>query len=143
MTRPNFNIVDIVDGGSAEKGQEVFFALKLHDGQEINLFWPYEKFTALIAALMTFAGMTKRERRKLNPSEDRVGNVQGTYAMPVSKITTGTSSDQTTTIVQFHGPQGLSLDVALDPKMLNIAATLLRSLAEESKKGSSRGPKAH
>ena len=114
---PGFNLLDIVDGGAAEKATEIFFTLKLDGGtgiQEINVFWPYEKFGALVAALSEFAAITTAERKKLYPDEDSIDSLNVTYSNDVESSSLGPTTDGKRTILRLNLKNRTRFEVAFD-----------------------------
>ena len=121
MSLPNFNLVDIVDGGAAEEGKETFFTLRLDGGdghQDINVFLPYEKYGAMMALLSKFFAITTDTRKKINPTENTHGAMDVAFAPPVSGFSLGPSSDGESHILRANLANNTHYDMALDRKGL-------------------------
>tara|TARA_Y100001960_G_C14645933_1_gene813357 strand:+ start:528 stop:956 length:429 start_codon:yes stop_codon:yes gene_type:complete len=118
-------VKDVVEGGSASQGEQVFFTLRLDNGEsERNLMFicPQEKYPNLLQALITYGGAADKERASGADS----GNGQATMRMlAASKAKAGSLMESTDgeskVALRFTLPTGMNFDVSLN-------ATLARDL---------------
>lgn len=118
-------VKDVVEGGSASQGEQVFFTLRLDNGEsERNLMFicPQEKYPNLLQALVAYGGAADEERA----CEADSGNGQATMRMlAASEAKAGSFKEpgdgKSGVALRFTLPTGMNFDISLN-------ATLARNL---------------
>ncbi len=128
-------ILDIIDGGSANNGQDAFIKLSVDEGgkhpSQITLFVAAEKVGVLISALATFAGMARGTRLGTNPLEEADRSMMGGFALPYASALPGVSLSQpgvALLTLQLDAGQGRKLNF---PVAMNLDAIRSLSVALE------------
>lgn len=109
-------IVQMLDGGSANKGQDVFFKLKVDEGgrkRDYTLFITHDRMPELISHLITYAGLARNTRLGRNPMEEADGTFASGHALGLVASSAGRSVSESgvgIVTLQFDGGQGRKLN---------------------------------
>tara|TARA_A100001037_G_scaffold306290_1_gene350460 strand:- start:2167 stop:2583 length:417 start_codon:yes stop_codon:yes gene_type:complete len=127
-------VKDVVEGGSAAQGEQVFFTLRLDNGEsERNLMFicPHETYPGLLQALISYGGAADEERAQ----EAAGGNSDGqgtTRMLTASSAKAGRFMEpgggNSKVALRFTLPTGMNFDVALDA---TLAQDLVGQIEEQ------------
>ncbi len=87
-------VVAPVDGGSANKGQDVVFKLRVNNGKsdsDLTFFIENDKLAILISHLITYGGMARNTRMARNPQEEADNTYASGHALGLQEVITGRS----------------------------------------------------
>lgn len=133
-------ILGLVDGGSANGGQDVHLKLRLTDGeqqQDVGFFIQHDLVPVVIAGLATFGGMARNTRLSKNPHEEADGSYAATHALNFADAFGGrsiTQPDRAVLTIQMEalGDRRLNMHVAFDKaglaKLANACALAAQQL---------------
>jgi hypothetical protein len=98
-TETGIQILSIVAGGSANKGQDIAFKMRVTDGkQEIDqmLFLSQDMVPVFISHLMTYAGLARDTRVANNPAEEADNTLSDAHTLVLNNVFHGVSATDKT-----------------------------------------------
>jgi len=137
-------ILNVVDGGSANKGQDVHLKLKVSDGTkefDLGLFIAHDLLPLVLMTLGKFGGMARNTRLGRNPHEEADGQFAGAHAFSLSDAFAGNSITRPgTSVLSLQADVGsgrklnfyLASDRAALTKLQNVCAIALKELDKNS-----------
>jgi len=115
-----WQVVGCVNGGSANKGQDVHFTLRVKgDGaeQDIGFFIDHGKLAEMISHLLTYGGLARDTRLRIDPSEETEGSFAGAHALGLADVFPGrsvTNPELAILTLQFHAGRAGQSDLRLN-----------------------------
>ena len=113
-------VKNVVEGGSAGNGNEVFFKLRLDNGEserDLMFICPHGIFPNLLQMLVTYGGVADEERAKQGGGGNSDGQAT-TRMMTATGVKAGrfvgAGEGNSKVALRFTLPTGMNLDVALD-----------------------------
>ena len=71
----SYLIKDIVDGGSADKGETVHFDVKFDDGTQATFLCPHQRIGPMFMKISAYTSLAAEERAKTKPAQIEVGAI--------------------------------------------------------------------
>lgn len=131
-------VLGCVDGGSANKGQDVHMKLHVTDGKkpfDLSLFVQHDLLAIILSHILTFGGMARNTRMQRNPTEETDGTYASGHALLLANVFAGrsvTAPDHALITLQFDAGAGRKLNLyaaAQQDALLRLRAACDSALA--------------
>lgn len=116
--RTGLLVKDVVEGGSASNGDQVFFTLRLDNGEserDLMFICPHGAFPNLVQALLAYGGAADADRVEKGETEN--GDGHSVSRMPTaSGVKAGklVGEGESKVALRFTLPTGMNFDIAID-----------------------------